>query len=112
MRASLAALSQMNPRRFDLLLGCIGQGRPFTVADLRASVADTTPSLPRDLNALETGGLLIADPPRSFDRQGRPVTYTVAPLAYRAFRDLAAAIESASATRPSPSGTGTASTHG
>lgn len=106
--SAMTALSQLNPRRFGILVEAVRIGRPFVTRDLREAAPAASLSLARDLNALESGGLLRADPPRGASRQGRPVTYSVAPVALTVFRDLAAVIESASATPSTPSATGTA----
>ena len=105
---AMTALSQINPRRFGILVEAVRLGRPFMTADLREAAPASSLSLARDLNALEVGGLLRADPPREASRQGRPVTYSVAPLTLTVFRDLAAVIEAASANPSTPSATGTA----
>ncbi len=99
-----AALGQLNPRRFEILLACIRLGGEFTTKDLREALPGSEPSLPRDLNALEDGGLLRADPPRAIARQGRPVTYTVAPQTRTVFARIAQLVEDAYATPPGPSG--------
>lgn len=93
-----AALGQLNPRRFEILLACIRLGGEFTAKDLRAALPSSEPSLARDLNALEIGGLLRADPPRERARQGRPVTYTVPPETRTVFARIAALVEDAYAT--------------
>lgn len=99
-----AALGQLNRRRFEILLACIRLGGEFTTKDLREALPGSEPSLPRDLNALEDAGLLRADPPRAIARQGRPVTYTVAPQTRTVFAQIARLIEDAYATPPGPSG--------
>ena len=98
-----AALGQLNPRRFEILLACIRLGGEFTTKDLREALPGSEPSLPRDLNALEDGGLLRADPPRAIARQGRPVTYTVAPQTRTVFARIAQLVEDAYATPSGPS---------
>ena len=102
-RDALTALSQLNPRRFDLLLACIRLGGAFTTTELRGAQPELAPSLSRDLGALEVAGLVLADPPRAIARQGRPVTYTVAPLARTVFSELAGLVDEAYASRPSGS---------
>jgi DNA-binding transcriptional ArsR family regulator len=97
-RSTMAALGQINPRRFELLLVCISLGGPFSTKDLREALSSAEPSLPRDLGALEAAGLLRADPPRARARQGRPVTYTVAPETRTVFARLARLVEEAYAT--------------
>lgn len=97
-RPVAAALGQLNPRRFEILLACIRLGGTFTTKDLREALPTSEPSLPRDLNALEDGGLLHADPPRAIARQGRPVTYTVAPHTRTVFAQIAQLVEDAYAT--------------
>lgn len=103
VRPVAAALGQLNPRRFEILLACIRLGGEFTTKDLREALPGSEPSLPRDLNALEDGGLLCADPPRALARQGRPVTYSVAPQAREVFAQIVRMVDDAYATQPGPS---------
>lgn len=100
----VATLGQLNARRFEILLACIRLGREFTTKDLREALPVSEPSLPRDLNALEDGGLLRADPPRVIARQGRPVKYTVAPQTRTVFARIAQLVEDAYTTPSVPSG--------
>lgn len=108
--AVLDALGQMTPRRFDLLLACIARGGEFTGPDLRRDVEgeDTRTTFLRNLNALELGGWLVADPPHTQSRQGRRVTYRVSELTGTVFRCLADAVDAALTQAQEPSATGTA----
>lgn len=99
-RAYSDVLSQMNPRRFEVLLICMTLTEPFTATDIRDALPLAEPSLPRDLNALEDGGLLTADPPKSESRQGRVVLYWVAPRTQTVFRGIADLVDSAWRSRP------------
>lgn len=86
-----AAVGQLSPRRVELLYLCMSLPAAFTANDLRKALPpddDAGRYLNRDLFALETGGLLAADPPRSAPRQGRTVSYRVSPLAHGLFGEL------------------------
>lgn len=100
-----AALARLNPRRFAILLACIQLGGTFTTKDLREALPSLESSLPRDLNALEEAGLLLANPPRKTARQGQPVTYRVAPQTRTVFAKISTLVEDAYATPPAPSQT-------
>lgn len=93
-----SVLGQLNPRRFTILLTCIRLGGEFTARDVREALPVDEPSLARDLNALEAIELLHATPPRAAARQGRPVTYVVAPRVRTVFSQLASLVEDAYAT--------------
>lgn len=98
-----AAVGQLNPRRVELLYLCMSFPLTFTARDLRQVLppdADTSRYLSRDLLALETGGLLAADPPRSSPRQGRAVSYQVPSLALSLFAELDAMATRAINARP------------
>lgn len=98
-----AALSQLSPRRIELLFRCLSFPGPFTVADVRHSYPpgdDAVQYLSRDVGALETGRLLMADPPRSSSRQGRTVHFSVTDVAVSLFRELEALTVQALNDRP------------
>lgn len=86
-----AALAQMTPRRYELLVVMAGLAAPFLAADVRRALHERPglrSSLLRDLRSLEVGGWLTADPPHEEARQGRTVYYEIAPLAWGAFQEL------------------------
>lgn len=90
------ALDQLSARRFALFLCCLTfRDEPFTTRDLRERLEGPSPALARDLLGLEDAGLLVATPPRTAARQGRPVTYRVAPEAVGLFHALAALVDEA-----------------
>lgn len=93
-------LSHLNPRRFELLLSAARLGGPFTAPQLREAAAGQSTSLTRDLNALEEAGLLIANPPASQPRQGRPVHFQLAPDVPELFARLSALVSEACSTPP------------
>ncbi|MBW3069621.1 hypothetical protein GZ998_08920 [Actinomyces sp. 594] len=100
----VATISRLNPRRLAILLACIRLGRKFTAKDVRKAMPSAEPSLPRDLHALEEGGLLHADPPHTVARQGRPVTYTVAQQTRTVFSELAQLVDDAYTTTDTTAG--------
>jgi hypothetical protein len=93
-------LSHLNPRRFELLLIAARFGGPFTAPQLREAAAGHSTSLTRDLNALEEAGLLIANPPASEPRQGRPVNFWLAPDVPELFARLSDLVSEACSTLP------------
>lgn len=99
--AEARALSHLNPRRFELLLHAAEFGGPFTAPQLREVAPEHATSLTRDLNALEAGGLLVATPSASEQRQGRPVKFRLAPGTPELFARLSALISEASTLPPS-----------
>lgn len=82
-------LTQINPRRFEILLQAARLGSSFTAAQFREVFPLGSSSLTRDLNALEAAGLLLADPSMTQARQGQRVVYQVAPDISQRFQDLA-----------------------
>lgn len=96
-----AALGNLNPRRYDLLLQCLTLEEPFTAADvseaLRCAGTETvTPSsLSRDLRGLEAGGLLCGEPGMKEARRGRTVHFRTTALAEKLFAQLDEHVRSA-----------------
>ena len=99
--AEALALSHLNSRRFELLLHAARFGGAFTAPQLREVAPEHSSSLTRDLNALEAGGLLLATPSASEQRQGRPVKFQLAPETPELFARLAHLISEASTLPPS-----------
>lgn len=98
-----AAVGQLTPRRVELLYLCMSLPAAFTANDLRQALPpddDASRYLSRDLVAMETGGLLAADPPRSAPRQGRTVSYHVSPFALSLFAELDRLAKLAISARP------------
>lgn len=103
-----AALTQITPRRLELLMACARLPAGFTTADARAEMktpASSSASLTRDLRALEAGGWLVARPSRREKRQGRTVRYRVnRRLARTAFHDWGRLLNEALTSGQTPSG--------
>ena len=102
-----AALAQITPRRFELLLACVDLPVEFTASELRAHMqtpASSVAAVTRDLRGLEAGGWLLARPPRTQKRQGQTVVYSLnRALAGRAFHDWGRLMDDALTSTPSPS---------
>lgn len=88
------ALGHLNPRRVEILLRCLTLDEPFTAGDVLAGLQEEgdeqlSPSaLSRDLRGLESGGLIVGDPPVLEARKGRTVSFHPTDLAENLFSQL------------------------
>lgn len=94
-------LEHLTARRFELLLLAAKLPQPFTAPELKSLYSDVNPrTISLDLESLERGKILKANPPADQPRRGQPIYFQFESDIPEVLERIAAVAKEAWAARP------------
>lgn len=101
-----AVLEHLNPRRFELLLLAATLPQPFTAPGIKALYSSANPrTISLDLESLERGNIVLANPSADQPRRGQSIYFELAPDIPDVLERLAAVAREAWESMPPASST-------